>query len=72
MELGQIHYLCAVMETSSFTRAAERCLVSQSAIPQQVKALKGELGFEAEGVAHGWATTLSVGYLNHYEGREVL
>ncbi len=106
MELRQIHYLCAVVETGSFTRAAERCLVSQSAISQQVKALEGELGFEllhrrgrsfdvtpagelfarkaatllaqlddlryeAEGVAHGWATTLAVGYLNRYEGWEV-
>ena len=42
MELRQIQYLCAVVETGSFTRAAERCLVSQSAISQQVKALEGE------------------------------
>ena len=46
MELRQIQYLCAVVETGSFTRAAERCLVSQSAISQQVKSLEGELGFE--------------------------
>jgi DNA-binding transcriptional LysR family regulator len=46
MELRQILYLCAVVETGSFTRAAERCLVSQSAISQQVKSLEGELGFE--------------------------
>ena len=46
MELRQIQYLCAVVETGSFTRAAERCLVSQSAISQQVKALEAELGFE--------------------------
>ena len=46
MELRQIQYLCAVVEAGSFTRAAERCLVSQSAISQQVKALEGELGFE--------------------------
>ena len=106
MELRQIKYLCAVVEAGSFTRAAEACLVSQSAISQQVKALEAELGFEllhrhgrsfdvtpagelfarkartlvnqledlryeAEGVANGWATTLSVGYLNRYEGWEV-
>lgn len=29
------------------------------------------LRYEAEGVANGWATTLSVGYLNRYEGWEV-
>ena len=106
MELRQIQYFCAVVETGSFTRASEVCLVSQSAISQQVKALEAELGFsllnrrgrgfdvtpagelfarkasaildqledlryEAEGLANGWATTLSVGYLNRYEGWEV-
>lgn len=106
MELRQIQYFCSVVETKSFTKAAEACLVSQSAISQQVKALESELGFElihrhgrsfdvtpagelfarkasvlldqlddlrfeAEGVANGWATTLSVGYLNRYEGWEV-
>lgn len=106
MELRQIQYFCAVVETGSFTRAAEKTLVSQSAISQQVKALEAEFGFEllhrhgrsfdvtpagelfarkaaalleqlddarfeAEGVANGWATTLSVGYLNRYEGWEV-
>ena len=35
MELRQIQYLCAVVETGSFTRTAERCLASQSAISQQ-------------------------------------
>ena len=106
MELRQIQYFCSVVRTKSFTRAAEDCLVSQSAISQQVKALESELGFEllhrhgrsfdvtpagelfarkaqvlidqlddlryeAEGVANGWATTLSIGYLNRYEGWEV-
>lgn len=46
MELRQIEYFCAVVETGSFTRAAERCLVSQSAVSQQVKALEDEFGFE--------------------------
>ena len=106
MELRQIQYFCAVVAAGSFTRAADSCLVSQSAISQQVRALERELGFElvhrhgrsfdvtpagelfarkasalldqledlryeAEGVANGWATTLSVGYLNRYEGWEV-
>ena len=46
MELRQIQYFCAVVETRSFTRAAEACHVSQSAISQQVKSLEMELGFE--------------------------
>jgi len=106
MELRQIQYFCSVVEAGSFTKAADACHVSQSAISQQVKALESEFGFElvhrhgrsfdvtpagelfarkaatlveqlenlryeAEGVANGWATTLSVGYLNRYEGWEV-
>lgn len=46
MELRQIQYFCAVVEAGAFTRAAETCLVSQSAISQQVKTLEAELGFE--------------------------
>ena len=106
MELRQLQYFRAVCETGSFTRAADACFVSQSAVSQQVKALEAELGFplterqgrsfrltpagalfgrkvaaildalddlrfEAEGVANGYATMLSVGYLNRYEGWEV-
>jgi len=106
MELRQLQYFRAVCETGSYTKAADACFVSQSAISQQVKALEAELGyalterrgrsfvltpagtvfarklagildalddlrFEAEGVAEGYATTLSVGYLNRYDGWEV-
>ena len=106
MELRQLQYFRAVCETGSFTKAAEGCYVSQSAVSQQVKALEAELGFplterhgrsfsltpagklfgrkvagildaledlryEAEGVAMGYATTLSVGYLNRYDGWEI-
>ncbi len=106
MELRQLQYFRAICETGSYTQAAEACLVSQSAVSQQVKALERELGFplterrgrsfaltpagelfgrkvavildqledlrfEAEGVANGYATTLSVGYLNRYDGWEV-
>lgn len=46
MELRQIQYFCAVVREGSFTRAADECLVSQSAISQQVKSLEAELGFE--------------------------
>lgn len=35
---------CAVCRTGSFTRAAEECFVSQSAVSQQVKALEADLG----------------------------
>ncbi|WP_110206638.1 LysR family transcriptional regulator [Nocardioides daejeonensis] len=44
MELRQLRYVLAVAETRSFTRAAERCFVVQSALSHQVQALERELG----------------------------
>ncbi|MFJ7219186.1 LysR family transcriptional regulator [Amycolatopsis sp. NPDC098790] len=44
MELQQLRYVVAIAETSSFTRAAERCLVVQSALSHQVARLERELG----------------------------
>lgn len=39
-----MRYVVAVAETNSFTRAAERCLVVQSALSHQIARLEGELG----------------------------
>ncbi|MCE7002361.1 LysR family transcriptional regulator [Kibdelosporangium philippinense] len=44
MELRQLRYVVAVAETSSFTRAAERCLVVQSALSHQIARLERQLG----------------------------
>lgn len=44
MLFRQMQYVAAVAESGSFTEAAERCFVSQSAISQQIAALEGELG----------------------------
>ncbi|MFD3525402.1 LysR family transcriptional regulator [Streptomyces sp. NPDC058653] len=44
MELQQMRYVVAVAETNSFTRAAGRCLVVQSALSHQVARLEKELG----------------------------
>lgn len=44
MELQQLRYVVAIAETNSFTRAAERCLVVQSALSHQVARLERELG----------------------------
>lgn len=44
MLLRQLEYFLAVVETGSFTKAAKRCYVSQSAVSQQVKTLEEELG----------------------------
>lgn len=44
MLLRQLKYFLAVVETDSFTEAAARCFISQSAISQQIQALERELG----------------------------
>ena len=46
MLFRQMQYFQAVVETSSFTAAAERCNISQSAISQQIQALEAELGVQ--------------------------
>ncbi|MEV6364433.1 LysR family transcriptional regulator [Nocardia asteroides] len=44
MELQQLRYVLAVAETNSFTRAAQQCLVVQSALSHQIARLERELG----------------------------
>jgi len=44
MKLYQIRYFVALCETLNFTRAAERCGVSQPALTHAVQQLENELG----------------------------
>lgn len=44
MELRQLTYAVAVADTGSFTRAAHRCYVVQSALSEQIARLEKELG----------------------------
>ena len=44
METHQIRYFLSVYETCNFTRAAQRCFVSQPALTQAIKKLEDELG----------------------------
>jgi LysR family hydrogen peroxide-inducible transcriptional activator len=44
MEFHQLRYVCAVAETGSFSRAAERCDVAQPSLSQQVLKLEEDLG----------------------------
>ena len=46
MLFRQMRYFITVAECGSFTEAAERCYISQSAISQQIQALEKELGVE--------------------------
>jgi len=44
MDLQQLTYVVEVASASSFTRAAERCFVTQSALSHRIAALERELG----------------------------
>jgi LysR family hydrogen peroxide-inducible transcriptional activator len=44
MEFQQLRYLSAIVDTGSFTRAAERCHVAQPSLSQQISRLEDELG----------------------------
>lgn len=46
MEMHQIKYFLAICETHNFTRAAERCNVSQPSLTRAIKLLEEELGGE--------------------------
>ncbi len=44
MDIRQLEYFVAVVETANFTRAAERVHISQSGVSAQVRQLESELG----------------------------
>lgn len=46
MLLRQIKYFITVVDTGSFTEAAEECFISQSAISQQILSLEKEIGVQ--------------------------
>ncbi len=44
--IKQMKYFQAVVKYQNFTKAAEECYISQSAISQQIQALENELGIK--------------------------
>ena len=44
MEMHEVRYFLAVCDTLNFTRAAERCNVSQPSLTRAIQKLEGELG----------------------------
>ena len=44
MEFHQLRYVCAIAETGSFSRAAERCQIAQPSLSQQILKLEEDLG----------------------------
>jgi len=44
MEFNQLRYVSAIVETGTFSRAAERCKIAQPSLSQQVLKLEKELG----------------------------
>ena len=44
MELQQLRYICAIADTGSFSRAAQKTNVSQPSLSQQIRKLEDELG----------------------------
>ena len=46
MDFRQLRYVLSVYKERSFTKAAKRLNISQSAVSEQVKLLEEEIGFE--------------------------
>lgn len=72
MLLRQLKYFIAVVETGSFTEAAERCHISQSAVSQQIQTLERELGVELLHRKNRSFTLTAAGNHFYRKGRSLL
>ena len=64
MLLRQLRYFVAIADCGSFTKAADECFVSESALSQQMKALERDLGVElVRRKGRGFELTLAGTYL---------
>ncbi|BCL73753.1 LysR family transcriptional regulator (plasmid) [Vibrio nigripulchritudo] len=69
VDFNQVRYFLALADTLNFTRAAEQCFVSQSALTQAIKRLEKELGGELirRDVRHNELTELGRPIRSHFE-----
>ncbi len=72
MILQQIRYFVTVAECNSFTEAAERCYISQSAVSQQIGALENELGVKLYKRSGRKFTLTAAGEYFYKRGKKIL
>lgn len=72
MNLKSLEYFIKVVETNSFTKAAEESFISQSAISQQIKTLEEELGFPLMNRNKKGFTLTEAGKYIYLEGKNIL
>lgn len=72
MELRQLRYFVALVDTRSFTHAAESLYVSQSTLSEQVGALERELGVQLVTRAHKKIEPTAAGYALVRKARHIL
>ncbi len=70
--LEQVKYFIAVAESRSFTEAAEKCFISQSAISQQIRALEEELGVVLINRTRRNITLTAAGEYFYQHGRDIV
>lgn len=72
MNTRQIEYFLAVAEELSFTRAAEKMYVSQTAVTQQIRALEEQMGVQLFSRTKKKVRLTPAGELFQIEGRQIL
>ena len=72
MNTRQIEYFLAVAEELSFTRAAEKMYVSQTAVTQQIQALEELMGVKLLNRTKKQVELTLAGQVFQQEGRQIL
>jgi len=72
MELRQLRYFVAVVETGGFRKAAEACYVAQPSLSQQIKKLEEELGHQLFDRLRRKAVLTEAGHALLPRAREIL